>query len=314
MNTASTVLNIVVPMAGLGSRFAKAGYELPKPLIPVHGVPMIKVVIDNLSPSRPHRFIFICQQEHIAAYDLKDRLAAWAPGSHVVAIGGLTEGAACTVLAAENHIDADAPMMVANSDQFVESSIDDYLSTQDRMQADGLIMTMWADDPKWSFVELADGLVRRVVEKEVISNDATVGIYNFRRGRDFIEGAKRMIARNERVNGEFYVAPVYNELIRDGARVVAHSIGSTSEGMHGLGTPADLDLFLVHPQSRRWVGATNDCCAVAPRILASPIRKEYCRGVSPLLWLRLWHRDRRAGLPRRVGDLSRSASRRRVEL
>jgi NDP-sugar pyrophosphorylase family protein len=250
-------LNIVVPMAGLGSRFSKAGYELPKPLIPVHGVPMIKVVIDNLAPKRPHRFIFVCQREHVAAYDLGARLAVWAPGSQLVAIDGLTEGAACTVLAAKQHIDANAPMMIANSDQYVDTSVDDYLDALDKGESDGLIMTMWADDPKWSFVELADGLVRRVVEKEVISNDATVGIYNFRRGRDFVEGAERMIARNERVNGEFYVAPVYNELIREGARVVAHNIGSTGSGMHGLGTPADLQSFLQHPKSRNWVGALS---------------------------------------------------------
>jgi len=242
-------------MAGLGSRFAKAGYRLPKPLIPVHDVPMIKVVIDNLTPEQPHRFVFICQREHVAAYGLPEQLAAWAPGSRLVEIDGLTEGAACTVLAAESQIDADAPLMIANSDQFVNSGVDDYLAVLDREAADGLIMTMWADDPKWSYAELSNGTVRRVVEKEVVSNVATVGIYNFRRGGEFIEGAKRMIARDERVNGEFYVAPVYNEMIRDGGRVVTHDIGAIGTGMHGLGTPADLDLFLADPRSREWVRA-----------------------------------------------------------
>ena len=97
------MINIVIPMAGIGSRFAKAGYQDPKPLIPVLGVPMIKVVIDNIRPRLPHRFIFICQQAHIQTYHLAEKLQHWAPGSILCALDGVTEGAACTVLAL-NHI------------------------------------------------------------------------------------------------------------------------------------------------------------------------------------------------------------------
>ncbi len=250
------MLNIVVPLAGLGSRFSKVGYTLPKPLIPVHGVPMIRLVIENIRPSQPHRFVFICQRAHVAAYGLGDRLRGWAPGCAIVELDGVTEGAACTVLTAAGEIDHDAPMMIANSDQFVETDIDRYLAAMEEPPLDGLIMTMRADHPKWSFVALdGENRVTRVVEKEVISNDATVGIYNFRRGGDFVRAARAMIADDERVNGEFYVAPVYNRLIAEGQRIGIHNVGEEFRGMHGLGTPADLDAFLALDLSRTVTGA-----------------------------------------------------------
>ncbi len=247
------MLKIVVPMAGAGSRFAKAGFTDPKPLIPIRGVPMIKLVIDNLTPSVPHQFVFICQRAHVAEYGLAPKLAEWAPGSALVELDGITEGAACTVLTAEQHI-GDGPLMIANSDQYVDIAIDDYLAAGEGY--DGLIMTMKADDPKWSFVGFGeDGLVDRVVEKQVISDEATVGIYNFARGSEFVAGARRMIAQDLRVNNEFYVAPVYDRLIERGARIAIHNVGAEADGMYGLGTPADLAIFLDHPISRT-IGAS----------------------------------------------------------
>lgn len=240
------MLNIVIPMAGLGSRFAKAGYTFPKPLIPIHGMPMIRVVINNLRPEQAHRFIFICQKAHVAAHGLKDKLAKWAPGSVLVEIDGLSQGAACTVLAASALINNDQPLMIANSDQYVDIDINAYLDSSESAGLDGLIMTMNADDPKWSFVALdRNGDVSRVVEKEVISNEATVGVYNFRQGRYFVEAANAMIAQGERVNGEYYVAPAYNQLIAAGQRIGIYNIGGLGTGMHGLGTPEDLDAFLA---------------------------------------------------------------------
>jgi dTDP-glucose pyrophosphorylase len=174
----------------------------------------------------------------------------------VVELDGVTEGAACTVLTARAHIDNDDALMIANSDQFVDIDIDDYLKDMSGRKLDGLIMTMWADDPKWSFARLDQrGLVDLVVEKEVISNCATVGIYNFAAGRDFVGAADAMIAKNLRVNNEFYVAPVYNELVGKGARIGIYDIGATGSGMYGLGTPADLDAFLALPLSKT---ATQD--------------------------------------------------------
>ena len=234
------MLNIVIPMAGRGSRFANAGYELPKPLIDVNGRPMIEVVTRNIAPKCEHRFIYICQQEHLEKYALAEKLEKISPNSAIVTVDHITEGAACTVLLAEKYIDNDDPMMIANSDQFVDTDINEYLSAMG--DSDGLIMTMPADDPKWSFIKYDEnGYVTMVREKEVISNEATVGIYNYANGSDFVKYAKQMIRKNIRVNNEFYVAPVYNEMIEDGKKIVFKDVG---EKMHGLGTPEDLERFL----------------------------------------------------------------------
>jgi NDP-sugar pyrophosphorylase family protein len=248
------MLNIVVPMAGRGQRFADAGHALPKPLIPVMGVPMIALVIANLAPRRPHRFHFLAQRAHAAAHGLAEKLAAWAPGSTLTLVDGVTEGAACTVLLARDRIDSDEPLMIANCDQYVDADVDAYLDAMGA--ADGLIMTMRADDPKWSFVRRdAAGRVVEVVEKVVVSDEATVGVYNFRRGADFVRAAEAMVARGARVNGEFYVAPVYGEMIRAGAEIRCHGVGRVGAGMHGIGTPADLEAFLETEVCRRAAAA-----------------------------------------------------------
>ncbi|WP_430254626.1 glycosyltransferase family 2 protein [Neorhizobium sp. DAR64872/K0K18] len=244
------MLNIVVPMAGHGSRFAKAGYTLPKPLLPVHDVAMIRLVIENLKPKVEHHFIFICQASHVRDYGLDAHLRQWAPGCDIYLVETVTEGAACTVLLARDAIDNGNPMMIANCDQYVDVDINAYLAAADGL--DGLIMTMSADDPKWSFVSFGDnGFIDNVVEKQVISNHATVGIYNFGKGSDFVAHADRMIERDFRVNGEFYVAPVYNFMIEDGMKIGAYSIGSVDKGMHGLGVPDDLESFRNLPLSLR---------------------------------------------------------------
>lgn len=234
------MLNIVIPMAGRGSRFAKAGYARPKPLIEVRGTPMIEVVTRNITPKQEHRFIYICQQEHLRQYNLETLLNRIAPGCVIIPIDHITEGAACTVLLAEQYINHADGLMIANSDQYVDIDINDYLNAM--QENDGLIMTMPADDPKWSFIRYdAEGHVTLVREKEVISNEATVGIYNYRHGADFVRYAHQMIDKNIRVNGEFYVAPAYNEMIAAGRKIGYCDIG---QKMYGLGTPEDLEKFL----------------------------------------------------------------------
>lgn len=241
------MLNIVIPMAGRGSRFAKAGYARPKPMIEIHGRPMIEVVTKNITPKQEHRFIYICQQEHLKQYRLDALLNQIAPGCVIIPIDHITEGAACTVLLAEKYIDNADGLMIANSDQYVDIDINDYLSAM--KDNDGLIMTMPADDPKWSFIRYDEkGLVTLVREKEVISDEATVGIYNYRYGSDFVRYAHQMIDKNIRVNGEFYVAPAYNEMIEAGARIGYYDIG---QRMYGLGTPEDLEKFLQTDISRK---------------------------------------------------------------
>ncbi len=238
-------LNIVIPMAGRGSRFAEAGFLDPKPMIPVGGRPMIEWVIENIKPTREHHFIFLCLGEHLERYpQVGEKLRELCPGCDIISVDQVTEGAACTVLLARDLINSEAPLMIANSDQIVDLSVDEYLAAADEADADGLIMTFWADHPKWSYCRVAEnGWVTEVVEKQVVSNDATVGIYNFGRGADFVQAAEQMIASDLRVNGEFYVAPTYNQLIDESKKIVVKATGKEGDGMYGMGIPDDLELF-----------------------------------------------------------------------
>lgn len=251
------MLNIVVPMAGRGSRFAKAGYEMPKPLIEIHGHPMIECVTKNITPSVEHKFIYLCLAEHLEKYDLERRLKSFSANCVIVPVNKVTEGAACTVLLAKEFIDNDDPLMIANSDQYVDIDINNYLAAGAGL--DGLIMTMFADDNKWSFIKFdAARHVTMVREKEVISNEATVGIYNFAHGRDYVNCAEQMIELNLRVNNEFYVAPVYNIFIERGAKVGFYNIGKLDAGMYGLGVPDDLNKFLANSLSRKIFGGRGN--------------------------------------------------------
>lgn len=239
------MINIVIPMAGKGKRYSEKGYDLPKPLINVIGKPMIVRVIENLMPKEEHRFIFVVRQEHIEKYGIDKLLITHAPGCIIIAIRNDTEGQASSVLLAKEYINNEQPLMIANCDQYVDIDINDYLHFMFDKNADGLIMTLTAINPEWSYVKLdKNGLVCETVEKEVVSEHATVGIFNFKHGRDYIFAAEEMIKKDIRVNGEFYVAPVYNELLKRDAVVYPYDIGSVGNGMYGMGTPKELELLL----------------------------------------------------------------------
>jgi NDP-sugar pyrophosphorylase family protein len=243
------LLNIVIPMAGAGSRFSKVGYVLPKPLIDVNGTPMIEVVINNIKPHQDHRFIFICQHEHVLKYKLDDFLKKLQPDSFILTVDRLTEGPACTVLLAKKYINNDDQLMIANCDQYVNVDINAYLSFFNESAYDGLIMTMKSSEEKWSYIRYHDALVNSVVEKKVVSDEATVGIYNYKRGADFVRASEAMIAAEDRTNNEFYVAPAYNYLIQANQQIGFFNIGLASTGMYGLGVPEDLEFFCQDPIS-----------------------------------------------------------------
>jgi dTDP-glucose pyrophosphorylase len=232
-------LNVLIPMAGAGSRFAQAGYTFPKPLIEVRGRPMIQVVVENLNIEA--NYIFIVQREHFEKYNLKYLLNLIAPNCKIVQVDGITEGAACTTLLAKEFIDNDAPLVMANSDQFVEWNSNECLYAFSADNIDGGIITFEATHPKWSYAKLGeDGFVNEVAEKRPISNLATVGIYYWSHGSDYVKYAEQMISKNIRTNNEFYVAPVFNEAIEDDKKIRVKNI----EKMWGIGTPEDLNYFL----------------------------------------------------------------------
>jgi beta-phosphoglucomutase-like phosphatase (HAD superfamily)/dTDP-glucose pyrophosphorylase len=237
----SEKMNILIPMAGAGSRFANAGYTFPKPLIEVNGKPMIQVVVENLNIEA--NYTFIVQKEHYEKYSLQYLLNLIAPNCNIVQVDGLTEGAACTTLLAKEFINNDYPLLMANSDQFVEWNSNECLYAFNADGIDGGIVSFKATHPKWSYAKIGeDGFVSEVAEKKPISNNATVGIYFWKRGSDYIKYAEQMIEKNIRTNGEFYVCPVFNEAIDDGKKIRVKEI----ERMWGIGTPEDLNYFLEH--------------------------------------------------------------------
>ena len=235
----SETLNVLIPMAGAGSRFEAAGYTFPKPLIEVRGKPMIQVVVENLNIDA--RYIYIVQKSQYEKYNLDYLLPLVTPRCEIVQIEGVTEGAACTTLLAKEFIDNGHSLVIANSDQFVEWDSGETLYSFMADGIDGGIVTFYATHPKWSFAKIdEDGIVTEVAEKKPISDIATVGIYFWKKGSDYVKYAEQMIERNIRTNGEFYVCPVFNQAIEDGKKFRVRNI----EKMWGLGTPEDLNYFL----------------------------------------------------------------------
>ena len=232
-------LNVLIPMAGEGSRFTTAGYTFPKPLIDVKGKPMIQVVVENLNMDA--NFIFVVRKEHREKYNLDSLLKLIAPDCQIVETDGLTEGAACTALLAKDFIDNDAPLFFANSDQFVEWDSNEFMYKMNETNADGGIVSFTSTHPKWSFAKINEnGLVTEVAEKNPISDIATVGYYWWKNGSDFVKYAEQMIDRGLRINNEFYVCPVFNQAIEDCKKIRIFE----SSKMWGLGTPEDLKCYL----------------------------------------------------------------------
>ena len=226
-------------MAGRGSRFADTGYVFPIPLIEVKGKPMIQLVVENLNIDANYTFIVL--QEHIEKYNIDQMLRLIKPNSNIVITDGITEGAASTTLLAKEFINNDKPLLIANSDQFIEWNPSEVLYSFMNKNVDGGILTFPATHPKWSYAKINnEGLVTEVAEKNPISSHATVGVYFWKKGMDYVNSAEDMISKNIRVNNEFYVCPVYNQGIKVGKKFVINEI----DKMWGIGTPEDLENFL----------------------------------------------------------------------
>ncbi len=239
----SEQINIVIPAAGQGKRFIEAGYQYPKPLIIIDGRPMLDFVLSNFD--RKGNNILLVQEQHIKQYCIEDILKNEGFTVKILPVTNLTEGAACTVLLAKSLIDNEHELIIANSDQYLDTvmGIDIFIDEMRHLNADGGIMTFKSTHPKWSYAKCEVGtLVIEVAEKQAISDHATVGIYYLKHGKDFVKYAEQMIAKNIRTNNEFYVCPVFNEFIQANKKVYIHEIDE--EIMHGLGTPEDLELFL----------------------------------------------------------------------
>lgn len=238
-------IQLVIPMAGKGSRFASAGYTVLKPLIPVHGIPMISLVVANLVSTRVSHLVLVCQRETMEAIDLAAALGHLECRLSIVAVDEVTDGPATTVGAAYPVLNLDKPLVIANSDQYVAADLNSFYSELVGGKVAGAVLCMTDNDPKWSYAELdGEGFVKRVVEKEVISSHATVGIYGFAQARLAFDAFAEMKAAKDLTNGEYYVAPSYNYLVKHGKKISITDLGIVSSVMFGLGIPEDLEAFL----------------------------------------------------------------------
>lgn len=237
--------NLLIPMAGLGSRFSNEGYTTPKPLLPVGHYRMFELVVANMCSPLLNEICIVAP----LSFDLKQDCAALSLRLgipvHLVEIDYVTEGPSATALLGLKTLDRELPLIIANSDQYLDFNPANWIESFVNSDSAGSILCMQDSDPKWSFARLdSEGKVIEVVEKRVVSNLATCGVYFFQRGSLFEAAASRQMDKDARVNGEFYVGPVYNELISDGEAVGAYDLGPISDVMFGLGVPLDYERFL----------------------------------------------------------------------
>ena len=240
-------MNIVLPMAGQGSRFKQAGYKNSKPFIDVNGLPMVVKVIKNLNIefNSKFNFVIICLKEDFETYNIEDTVNSYFKKGNFkyIVLEKMTEGAAQSVLAAKEYIDNTHPLLILNSDQLIEYAPN--IAFSQLSLYDGGILCFEGTGPEWSYAKLnEEGYVTEVAEKVQISNCATAGYYYWNRGKEFVRYAEEMIDNNDRSKNEFYVAPVFNYAIKNGRRVVVHMV----DKIYQLGTPEYLEEYLNNEQ------------------------------------------------------------------
>lgn len=231
-------INILIPMAGEGSRFSKAGYIDPKPFIDVDGKSMINLVHDNIGIEG--KYIYVAKSEHVHKYDLPNHLKQFCNNFVIIEQNGRLDGATKSALLASDLINNDEPLLIANSDQYIEWNGQEVINEFINSGVDGGILTFKSDESKWSYAKINDEIVEEVFEKIVVGDNATCGIYFWRRGSDFVKYANKMIEKNIRTNNEFYICPVYNQAIKDEKIISYYQVNK----MEGLGTPEDLENYL----------------------------------------------------------------------
>ena len=232
-------LQIVIPMAGEGKSFQEAGYKFPKYLVDIAGKPMIQWVTENINADA--KYIFILNEDHYTKYNLKYMLPLLVNDIEIITLKKETEGAPQTVLAAEEIINNNKPLAIVNADQYLKWNSNEFFYAMAADECDGGIVTFESTHPMYSFVETGkDGFVIRCAEKKPISRNATAGVYYFRRGKDFVDGAKKMINKKIMTNGQYFVCPVYNELIAQGLKIRKYDI----DKVWTFAVPEELDYFI----------------------------------------------------------------------
>ena len=232
-------IKVLIPMAGEGSRFKNAGYKEIKPMIKVNNKTMIEIVVSNIGIDA--EYIFIVKKEDEDLYGITEFISKHVKQSKIIVQDGKLPGAVSSSLLARDLIDTDDHLVIANIDQYIDDDIDLVIHNFISKGVDGGILTFEDSDPKWSYVKNNDfGTIDAVAEKNVISNEATCGIYYWNKGSDYIKYSNKMIEKDIKTNNEFYICPVYNEAIGDQKLIISYKV----KAMHGMGTPDDLEIFM----------------------------------------------------------------------
>ena len=255
-------VQLVIPMAGDGTRFANAGYSVPKPLLSIHGRKMFEIVLSNLSNRYVKKALLVAKAE----WELEAVIAELKEVSsfplELLELSALSEGPAHTVEFAEKNLDMELPLVIANSDQYLDYNFEDFYECLCDGQMQGAVLTMVDNNPKWSYASLdSNGDIVSIIEKVVVSDHATAGIYGFSKASFFFDALAQMKAQNARVNGEFYVGPVYNYLDTTNGKVANFDMGPVGNVMHGLGVPEDFEAFLQTQTSLRAALVASDFCS-----------------------------------------------------
>lgn len=233
-------MKIIIPLAGRGSRFKELGYKMPKPLIEIKGKPMVKWAVECVNFADPKDLIFICRQDHIKDQQLDQKLRElFSDKISIIEAEKIPEGAACSVLLAKDLINTNEDLIICNADQYFKSNIGEEIKNK-AADITGIVPYFKATHPKWSYLKIDNNnFITETAEKIPISMHATVGLYYFAKGKDFVWAAEEMIKKDLRRFNEFFVCPVYNELIKRGDKILAIPV----EQMWGLGTPEDIEYF-----------------------------------------------------------------------
>jgi capsule biosynthesis phosphatase len=239
-------INIVVAMAGAGARFADKGFGLPKPLIPAFGEPMYRHAVRSLPLHLAERLIFLIRQDAHTTQLRRDIHETFAPFHPIIVdIDHLTRGQAETVLYARHKIAFHRPVLIHNADSAFElTSFADF-----PLWADGALLLFRGSGNKWSYADMNDeGRVTQVREKLAISPFASTGTYYFRSSVQLIDLIQQTMSREETVNGEYYIGPLYNVMAAQGQPIR----GVEVDRFISFGTPEDL-------RASEAIAANADC-------------------------------------------------------
>ena len=238
---------VVMPMAGRGSRFNGSGYDRPKPLIEVEGRPMFVNALESIKKLAFSKLIIVALKEHEEYFGVKAYIKQHIRyETQLILLDGVTEGQLCTVLAARDYLNTHEDVLIVSSDTIIDSDLHlDILRKP--VGCKGLISVANMPGTHWSFAKTdAAGKVVEVAEKVRISDHASTGMYYFAHGRDLVTLGGQIISNDERTKGEFYVIPVYQKLIDQGAHV-----GITqAQAMWDMGTPDALSAYLQRSKAR----------------------------------------------------------------